>query len=724
MGKSTQKTNTKGQVTSSLRIKILLPVLTTLIAGLMFLVGFAIFNATDALESSYRQYKREIVRSTSESAELFLFERLGDLQVIAVNPLTQQLITNQNMDQNQPRVQGQPQPQLQNAPLNRQLSAFLQTTREIYGSFDTLGVLNAQGLALAHSDLAQVGVLNLSQRAYFHSAMMGVDSYSELIVSQVSGKPVVVGAVPLRVDGRIQGIVYGAINLEAFTAQFLESFRIGQNGYLYMVDRNGLTIAHPNTSFIMDLNITQYDFGQEIVQEREGYIEYVFEGQLVAAAFSDIPRTGWIVISRVEHRDMFASVYALQIVLIVVGLLTLVLTVVVTLWVLSRITKRIKFTVASLRDLSEGEGDLTQRLKLEGNDEVQELSMYVNKTLENLGEIIGSVKKETKSLNNASDDLAANMNETASAMNQITANIESVKNRIVNQSASVTQAQASIEEVARNIQALDRHLEQQASGVTQSSSSIEQMVATIQSVTDSLTRNTQSMKDLQKASELGKDELEEVAALAHQIAGDSESLVEAGDIIQRIASQTNLLAMNAAIEAAHAGEFGKGFAVVADEIRKLAEEANSQGSTITQALSEMKEAIDQVGKAVNSAQDKFATLFALSNTVAQQEMVIQSAMEEQAIGSKQVLEALEEIRDITASVREGSSNMTTGSQETLGEMDRLSQLSEEIAQSMNEMAAGANQVNQSVNQVAELVRQNAESIAVVTIQVDRFKTEA
>ena len=204
---------------------------------------------------------------------------------------------------------------------------------------------------------------------------------------------------------------------------------------------------------------------------------------------------------------------------------------------------------------------------------------------------------------------------------------------------------------------LDGYVQRQSVAVTQSSASIEEMIANINMVTETLSKNAQNVKELEEASEVGRSGLSGVANDIQEIARESESLLEINSVMSNIASQTNLLSMNAAIEAAHAGESGKGFAVVADEIRKLAESSSTQSKTISTVLKKIKGSIDTIKKSTANVLNKFEAMDGGIRTVAEQEVNVLRAMEEQGQGSKEVLEAISEVNKITQQVRSASQEM-------------------------------------------------------------------
>ena len=410
-----------------------------------------------------------------------------------------------------------------------------------------------------------------------------------------------------------------------------------------------------------------------------------------------------------------------QRIIIVLIIIAIIVSVILALYITSSITKPILKVADALKIVAQG--DLTHAINFNTKDEIGDLTQNISFTLDNIKALVLLIKKQAGVLSEIGSGLSGNMSKTASAINEITANIQSIKGRVINQSASVTQTNATMEQVVTNINKLNNHVETQSNNISLASSAIEEMVANINSVTKTLVDNAANVNSLKDASEVGRIGLQEVSSDIQEISRESEGLLEINAVMENIASQTNLLSMNAAIEAAHAGEAGKGFAVVADEIRKLAESSSEQSKTIGAVLKKIAESIKKITGSTDNVMARFEAIESGVKIVSQQEENIRNAMEEQGEGSKQLLHSASGLNETTHQVKTGSVEMLSGSKEVMHECQNLEKATQEITGGMNEMAAGAEQVNAAVHQVSEMSSKNNEAIDSLLKEVSKFKVD-
>lgn len=378
-------------------------------------------------------------------------------------------------------------------------------------------------------------------------------------------------------------------------------------------------------------------------------------------------------------------------------------------------------TVNALREISEGTGDLTVRLEERGSDEMSDMARHFNHVMQKIQHSVQEVDANTDTMSAVGERLASNMTQTASAVHEISANIDGVKKQAISQAASVTQTGASVEEIIRTISQLDSIIGIQAENVIQSSSSMELMFSKIAQTTSLLESNELVIESLGRATADGQETLGTTNAITQQLTQESGNLLEASSIIQHIASQTNMLAMNAAIEAAHAGEAGMGFAVVADEIRKLAEESSSQGKAITSTLKKLSQEIERLAQAAKTVDESFSSISNLSAQVNNNSAGITAAMHEQRQEVESTLKTIQDLNAITAEIKSGSNQMLENGQEMAREMRNLDQLTQEISNSMTEMSAGTSQINRAILEVRDITMENKDAIDRLAAEVKKFK---
>jgi methyl-accepting chemotaxis protein len=567
----------------------------------------------------------------------------------------------------------------------------------------------------------------------------GAETIVEPYFYTISGEDILITtvAVPIKKNGMPIGVAGVDIALSKIQSG-VESIRPHEDSVAMVFSNGGIVAGHFDHARLgKSMSVSERDLAGGYLNDLVNAVKtgsiYSFtndidiKGMKRRYVFINVPvsagktATPWNLGIGVPYDVITAPVFKMLRLSVIISVVMLLAVAAAAFLIARSISNPIKYMMKTFTGI--GEGDLTRRLGIRRKDEIGDMAGVFDGTIEKIRSLVITIKSRSASLLDIGSELASNMTETAAAINEITANIQSIKGRIISQSASVTETNATMEQITVNINKLSGHVERQTASVAQSSSAIEEMLANIHSVTQTLAKNAGNVKDLIDASEVGRTGIQGVAADIQEIARESEGLLEINAVMENIASQTNLLSMNAAIEAAHAGEAGKGFAVVADEIRKLAESSGEQSKTISVVLKKIKESIDKITKSTDSVLNKFEAIDNGVRTVSDQTANIRNAMEEQGEGSKQILEAIGQLNDLTQMVKSGSEEMLEGSRQVIQESKNLELVTQEISNGMGEMASGADQMNAAVSRVHTITGENKESIEVLVREVSKFKVE-
>jgi len=433
----------------------------------------------------------------------------------------------------------------------------------------------------------------------------------------------------------------------------------------------------------------------------------------------------WGVLVGTFESFVFKEVNEITRFTIFLAAIAIIVAAVIMYFILHATTKPIVHVTDNLKEISEGEGDLTRRLDVNSKDEIGDLSKYFNNTLGTIGALIKRIKYKVDALTNTGHELSANMAKTSHSVDDISTNFASMKNMMGKQEKNANEAEKAVEAIKGSIDSLNKMIESQSESINASSSAVEQMTANIHSVTNTLLENSKNVTELTEASENGKTGLQMVAEKIQDIAKDSEGLLEINSVMDNIAAQTNLLSMNAAIEAAHAGESGKGFAVVAGEIRKLAESSSNQSKTTANMLKKIKASIDSITVSSNEVLSRFGVIDAKVKTVSTHEENIRNAMEEQEVGGKQILESIQRLKEISVSVKQGASGMMVSGDNLNRQTAELIRSSTEVVNGMNDIVNGAmKEIKAAVTLVDEMSAENSKNFDELKVESSKFKVES
>lgn len=387
------------------------------------------------------------------------------------------------------------------------------------------------------------------------------------------------------------------------------------------------------------------------------------------------------------------------------------------------VVKPLKGAVKAIHNLNPktGEADLTYQIKVTQRDEIGALCNDINGFIAKQRNLVLKLKSAQQSLQNIGETMKDSSLKTASSITDILGKIEEVQNFGKMQTASFSQADALLNKATQSIQNLDKLIKTENQGITESSAAIEEMIANISSLFGSMQKLNNQFEELLRVTQEGQSCQIEVDEHVNDMANQSKLLLEANTVISEIASKTNLLAMNAAIEAAHAGEVGKGFAVVADEIRTLAENSNGQSKRIEVELNNISKAIDSV---VSSSEKSKSAFSEITGKLSETNVLVDSitsSMREQEQASQQVLDSLHTMKESSSDVEVTSKTMFADVATVTQEMEKLSELNVSVTENMDKMVDNSTEINNSAQTVSKLAEETHENISVMENLIGQFK---
>jgi len=567
---------------------------------------------------------------------------------------------------------------------NEDQKELLKEINKKHSDFALVFVTDVKGKQVARSD-DKNQFDDMSDRDYFKaSSTTKKTSISDVLISKTTGKPAIVIAVPIfGAQGEFQGILGATLDL-ASVEDMRNKITIGTTGYAFITDSKGQVLAHPDKTMAEErTNVSDIPIVKKALEGEVGAETYEYKGEQTFGSYSVVPTTGWTVVVRQTHADAFSSVSKTQIKMISISICILVISIIIGLILSKSMIKPLLILREAAKQLAQG--DLTYDFKINTGDEVGELSESFKEMRESLKVLVQQISLASNNVETSSKDVLESSKQArfissqiAEATTQLALGSDEQTRSVQNTLGSVNRIVESIEEIANN-----------SNHSFESSAKAEELIK----------NGVEIVKAQDTKMEESNNAVGQVSQVIFTLNDKTIQIGQIIEVIEAIAEQTNLLALNAAIEAARAGEQGKGFAVVADEVKKLAEGSKESieriqtiikdiRSTTNTAVDSVKKATDAIGKqneAVQNTSKIFKDILGIVDIITNEIQEISHSTDSVKHAGETIQEDMERILAVseetaasTEEVTASTEEQTAYSEDIVREVEKLNTLAGEL----------------------------------------------
>ncbi|WP_277587398.1 methyl-accepting chemotaxis protein [Psychrobacillus antarcticus] len=649
--------------------------ISTKVAFALFLAIIIVFSITGFLINSYT--KTILVQSVEENVST-----KSDAIAAQVNnmfaekgTIVRQIATNQEIIKYLNTAESRDE-----ATTNSYYDGVLKSLDEIVKMDDTIAMAwiasDKSNFLVGSNNIVSDPTFDIKSRPWYEHASVEDDIYfTEPYMDEVFGKMILSAMKPIKEGGNTVGIVAIDIFLDELP-QLMQSYKMGTDGYSFLLSNDGSILYHPNSELILEQKLQSLsgeigNVGQKMVEGEKGLRLTQVNDRLEYIGYSPVSTTNWSVGTSITQKEALSSLNTFTFMMsLYFGIACLIL-IVLVFFLLKHMLREIPQVTKVMEQLALG--NLSQEeLKSTSKDEIGKLVTSTNQLNQNLRDIVSQINIVSESVSSQSEELTQSANEVKTGSEQVASTMQELAAGSETQANSASDLSSGMNSFADKVQ------EANENGYRIEANS--KVVLNMTKDGSELMKN--SIIQMEKVDSIVRDSVNKVHGLDKQ----SQEISNLVTVIKDVSNQTNLLALNAAIEAARAGEHGKGFAVVADEVRKLAEQVSDSVTNITDIVGNIQKEAGLVSESLQGGYKE----------VEQGKAQIVSTGET----FRKISDAVTEMVDSITTIAENLVEITANAQQMNGAIQEIASVSEESAAGVEQTSASSQQISSIMEEVA------------------------